>query len=76
MKKNAIGHMVAPKESAGSKIRRWNLLPRLLCLLLAVLFWLLIVNVKQNKKADTDPEISLPLTESELHTEPAARAEW
>lgn len=76
MKKNAIGHMVAPKESAGSKIRRWNLLPRLLCLLLAVLFWLLVVNVKRNKSADTDPEIPLPLTESELRMEPAVGAEW
>lgn len=62
MKKNAIGHMVAPKETAGSRIRRWNIIPRLLCLLLAVFLWLIIVNVKNSRDVETD--MDLPLTET------------
>ena len=62
MKKNAIGHMAAPKETAGSRIRRWNIIPRLLCLLLAVFLWLVIVNVKNSRDVETD--MDLPLTET------------
>ena len=62
MKKNARGHMVAPKETAGSRIRRWNIIPRLLCLLLAVFLWLIIVNVKNSRDVETD--MDLPLTET------------
>ena len=62
MKKNAIGHMVAPKETAGSRIRRWNIIPRLVCLLLAVFLWLIIVNVKNSRDVETD--MDLPLTET------------
>ena len=45
MKKNAIGHMMLPKESATSFLRRGHILPKLLCLLSAIVIWLLIVNL-------------------------------
>lgn len=50
MKKNVVGHMMAAKEPVKAKLRRWDLIPRLLCLLLALLIWLLIVNL--NDKND------------------------
>ena len=55
MKKNAIGHMMAPKETVKKRLRRWDILPRLFCLLLAMLLWLLIVNAQVSaKKAGAD----------------------
>lgn len=55
MKKNAIGHMMAPKETVKKRLRRWDILPRLFCLLLAMLLWLLIVNTQVfAKEAGTD----------------------
>ena len=45
MKKNAVGHMTMRKESATSFLRRANVIPKLLCLLSALLIWLLIVNL-------------------------------
>ena len=56
MKKNAIGHMTAPKESMGRRIRRWDILPRLICLLLAVMFWLLIVNAREGVQETPAPD--------------------
>lgn len=44
MKKNVVGHMVVSKEKASSRFRRWEILPRLICLLLALLIWLAISN--------------------------------
>lgn len=67
MKKNAIGHMVAPKETAGHRIRRWNIIPRLLCLLLALFLWLVIVNIKESRDVETD--LGLPLTETTSSSE-------
>ena len=62
MKKNAIGHMMAPKETAKGRLRRWDIFPRLICLLLAIVFWLMIVNAKESKK--TDIELDIPLTQT------------
>lgn len=50
MKKNAVGHMMAPKETAKNRFRRWDILPRLCCLLLAILLWILIVDAKGSNK--------------------------
>ena len=44
-KKNIVGHMMMPRESAGNWFRRWQILPRFLCLVVAVILWLVIVNV-------------------------------
>ena len=54
-KKNIVGHMMLPKESAGNALKRWQILPRLLCLLLAVLIWLLVVNVEGLKAEAAEP---------------------
>lgn len=56
MKKNVIGHMMAPKEKAKSRFRRWDILPRLLCLLLAMMLWLLIANAQASGKEDDSPK--------------------
>ena len=45
MKKNPVAHMLAPREPIGGRLRRLDLWPRFLCLLLALLLWLVIVNV-------------------------------
>lgn len=42
MKKNALGHMNLPSETVGSKLRRWMVLPRLICVLLALVIWLAV----------------------------------
>ena len=44
-KRNVVGHMMMPRESAGSWFRRWQILPRLLCLVLAIIVWLAVVNL-------------------------------
>lgn len=62
MKKNVVGHMIAKKESAGARIRRLGLLPRLLCLLLALVLWLAITNLN-NKAKDGDDSLGMPDTE-------------
>ena len=43
--KKIVGRLIQKKESANEKVHRLDILPRLLCLVLAVLLWLLIVNV-------------------------------
>ena len=45
--KKVVGRMILKKESANEKAHRWDLLPRLVCLILAVFLWLLIVNISQ-----------------------------
>lgn len=44
-KKNVIGHMEASKAHSVGWFRRLGILPRLICLLLAILIWLVVVNV-------------------------------
>ena len=50
-KRNIVGHMMMPRESAGNWFRRWQILPRFLCLIVAIILWLLVVNVT-GAKAD------------------------
>lgn len=57
MKKNVVGNLVAPKEKPKSFFKRYDLLPRMLCLLLAVVVWLLVVNVQS--EAEHDKELDL-----------------
>lgn len=64
MKKNAIEHMTAPKESAKSKLQKLNLIPRILCLCLAVFLWLLIVNMeKQDNSNEKETDNPYEITE-------------
>ena len=48
MKKNIVGHMMLRKETAANRFRRSRILPKLLCLLVAVAVWLLIVNLRNS----------------------------
>ena len=47
MKKNAIGHMESQKETVKSWFQRWHVLPRFLCLVLALLIWLIVVQANK-----------------------------
>lgn len=51
-KKDVIGHMTAPKESRAGFFKRLHLGSLLLCLLAAVLIWLVIVNIRDHAAAD------------------------
>lgn len=44
-KRKIVGHMMAPEESVVSRVRRWQILPRFWCLVLALLLWLVVVNI-------------------------------
>lgn len=55
MKKNIIGHMTTPREGAIGRLKRWGIIPKIVCLLLALLVWLLIVNVTEYKTFDLKP---------------------
>ena len=48
MKKNIVGHMTMPKPSKKTVWRRLDLIPRLLCLLLALIIWLFVSNINAN----------------------------
>lgn len=45
MKKNIVGHMKMSAVSPKTRFRRLDILPRVLCLLLAFLIWLTVTNV-------------------------------
>lgn len=48
MKKNVIGHMMASKEPVAARLRRWNVLPKLFCLLLALVIWLAVTELNNS----------------------------
>ena len=54
MKKNIVGHMMMPKTSKKTIWERLDLLPRLLCLLLALVIWLLVVNTSRSEQPASD----------------------
>ena len=56
MKKNVVGHMMAAKEPVAAKLRRWCILPRIICFLLALLIWLTIVNLETRYEDEQTPE--------------------
>ncbi len=45
MKKNVIANLTSPKGNKKSLFQRFHILPRILCLLLALLIWLTVVNL-------------------------------
>ena len=55
MKKNAIGHMVAAKQPVSEKIRHWGILPKFLCLLLALVIWLAIDQIRSTEEQEGAP---------------------
>ena len=54
MKKNVVGHMMARKETVSGRLRRWHILPKLLCLLVALVLWLVIVNLQDTPQPAQD----------------------
>lgn len=62
-KKNVIGHMTTSKNFSKGWFRKLNLLPRLLCLLLAVIIWLLVVDLVNSGKDEISENPNLPITE-------------
>ena len=44
MKKNVIKDLTEPKQVHSSRMRRWDVLPRIFCVLLALLLWLAVAN--------------------------------
>ena len=54
MKKNVLGHMQAQKEPAVSRISRWKLLQRAVCLLLALIIWLAVYAITDRKEAPAE----------------------
>ncbi len=50
MKKNAVGRVLAYKEPVGRRLASWHLPAKFLCLLLAVVIWLMVTNL--NSVAD------------------------
>ncbi|MBQ9785265.1 MAG: hypothetical protein IJW29_07170 [Clostridia bacterium] len=61
MKKNVIGRVPLHKEPVRRRLSSWHIPARLLCLLLAVLIWLAIVNL--NAISEEDEKDSKPKTE-------------
>ncbi len=53
MKRNVMGHMSAPEISARRVVASWHLPARLLCLLLALVIWLLIYDESRELSPDS-----------------------
>lgn len=64
-KKKIVGHMMAPEESVVSRVRRWQILPRLWCLILALLIWLAVVNLNSAEADKERGQNDLPAVSTE-----------
>ena len=62
--KNVIGHMNAQKDAEQGFFRKWRILPRLCCLLLALLIWLLVMHVNGAARTELPPGFGETPTES------------
>ena len=64
MKKNVVGHMMSPKISKKTRLKRLDLFSRFLCLLIALIVWLLVVNIQSETTSGpdigTDVTVTLP----------------
>lgn len=56
-KKNVIGHMAVAKSRDHRWHRRIGLIPRLICLLLAILIWLFVVNANDYLEENDTPAV-------------------
>ena len=54
MKRNIIRDMTAPKGTKKTWAQRWDIVPRVLCLVLALLIWLAVEDVFFHSEPDTD----------------------
>ena len=64
MKKNIVGHMTAPRDTKQGFLRKLDLWPRILCLLLALVIWLAVVNVSDSNEEDHQPSSETTETEA------------
>ena len=55
MKKRIVDHLMMPKPSKKARWKKLDLVPRLLCILLALLIWLLVVNTKKEPASAENP---------------------
>ena len=62
MKKNAINRLTVAGD-AKSERRKLRILPKLLCLLLAMVIWLTVVNLKKQDNGDSGESGGAPDTE-------------
>lgn len=70
MKKNALsGHMNPPKKGFGAFLKRLGIIPFLLCAIMAVLLWLVAVNLNTTTASDaeTTTELARSAAETLLH---------
>ncbi|MBQ9761008.1 MAG: hypothetical protein IJW16_06640 [Clostridia bacterium] len=58
MKKNIVGNMIAPKKAEKRILKRLDLVPRLLCLILALIVWLLVVNLHETKPENQTEDLA------------------
>ena len=56
-KKNVIGHMAVSKDKNHKWYRRFGVIPRLICLILAILIWLVIVNANEYLTEKGNPAV-------------------
>ena len=63
-KKNVVGHMTASKKSTKGWFQKLNLLPRLLCLLLAVVIWLCVGALVDSGRNEIGKNQNFSVTES------------
>lgn len=61
--KNVVGHMTTPKNFSKGWFRKLDLLPRLLCLLLAAVIWLCVSALVDSGKNEIGKNQNLPVTE-------------
>lgn len=61
-KKNVIGHMTASKQFSKGWFRKLELLPRFICLLLAVVIWLCVAALVDSGKEDVGKNQEVPVT--------------
>ena len=66
MKKNVIsGHMNPPKKGFGAFLKRLTIIPFLLCVILAIVLWLVAVNLRTaSAEAETAAETALKVANS------------
>lgn len=63
-KKNVIGHMTVSKKSAKGWFQKLDLVPRLLCLLLAAVIWLCVGALVESGKNEIGKNQIFSVTEN------------
>jgi type II secretory pathway component PulL len=56
MKRNIVRDLTAPKGTQKSWAKRWDIVPRVICLFLALLIWLAVKDASAYAKAEAEGE--------------------